>query len=65
MKATGMPYPPRDVISALRSIEERADGYFVFTPFSLWLEPSKLYGPCTLQGAPADYWQALRETNQP
>jgi hypothetical protein len=54
---------PREVASGVRSVLERADGYFVFTTYSLWLDPSRLDGPYTLPGPPADYWRAFREVN--
>jgi hypothetical protein len=58
-------FPPRDVPRAARSVVANADGYFVFTTFSLWLDPAKLTGPYTLLGPPAEYWQALAEVNRP
>ena len=45
------------------SITAVADGYFIFTTFSLWLDPAQLQGPYTLPGSRADYWAALREAN--
>ena len=57
-------FPPRQVPAALRSVIDRADGYFVFTTYSLWREPSRLTGPYTLLGSPAEYWRALREVNR-
>jgi hypothetical protein len=55
---------PREVASGVRSVLERADGYFVFTTYSLWLDPKRLDGPYTLPGPPADYWRAFREVNR-
>jgi hypothetical protein len=52
-----------NVPAALRSITERADGYFVFTTYSLSRDPATLSGPYTLLGSPADYWRALTEVN--
>jgi hypothetical protein len=57
-------FAPEDLGAAVASILEYADGYFVFTTFSLWQDPSQLSGPYTLLGAPADYWRALREANR-
>ena len=57
-------FAPGDVPAALRSITAVADGYFIFTTFSLWLDPAQLHGPYTLPGSRADYWAALREANR-
>ena len=54
---------PGDVAPALRAIDGAADGHFVFTTFSLWLDPAKLQGPYVLEGAQADYWSALAAAN--
>jgi hypothetical protein len=56
-------FAPRDVAAVVQSIASRADGYFVFTTYSLWLEPRLLSGPYTLAGRPADYWRALSQVN--
>jgi hypothetical protein len=56
-------FTPRDVPAGARSILDHADGYFVFTTFSLAGDPSSLTGPYTLLGSAADYWQAFSETN--
>lgn len=57
-------FAPKDVPAALQSLLDRADGYFVFTTYSLWLDPSKLAGPYTLPGDPASYWAAFRQANR-
>jgi len=56
-------FAPGDLRSAVRSIAAQADGYFVFTTYSLWLDPIQLSGPYTLAGRPSDYWRALAEVN--
>ncbi|TMQ52699.1 MAG: hypothetical protein E6K73_02370 [Candidatus Eisenbacteria bacterium] len=56
-------FAPHELPEALRSIASSADGYFVFTTYSLWIDPSQLEGPYILQGSPDDYWRALREVN--
>jgi hypothetical protein len=56
-------FKPRDVPAGLRSIVDHADGYFIFTTFSLARAPSSLTGPYTLLGAPAEYWQAFTQVN--
>jgi hypothetical protein len=55
----------RELPAAARAVLAAADGYFVFTTYSLWLDPERLAGPYTLPGAPAEYWRALAEINQP
>lgn len=57
-------WPPGQIPSGVRSVIQRADGYFVFTTYSLWLDPKHLSGPYSLQGAPSEYWRALREVNR-
>ena len=58
-------WAPRDLPPAVASIEAVADGYFVFTTFSLWQDPGKLTGPYTLLGDRASYWRALAQANTP
>jgi hypothetical protein len=58
-------FPPERLTPALKSILERAEGYFIFSTYSLWLEPARLDGPYTLVGPPGDYWKALTEANAP
>jgi hypothetical protein len=57
-------YPPGKVEAAARSILAKADGYFVFTTYSLWQEPAKLTGPYTLPGGREQYWEALGRANR-
>jgi hypothetical protein len=57
-------WAPGDLRPAAQSIFDRAEGYFVFTTYSLWLDPAQLAGPYTLLGAPAAYWSALRQINE-
>lgn len=57
-------HSPEEVPAALRAIATTGDGYFVFTTFSLWLDPARLEGPYTLSGSPQDYWAALAEANR-
>ena len=56
---------PWELRPAVQSVLQRAQGYFVFTTYSLWLEPSRLHGPYMLSGSPAEYWNALEEANAP
>jgi hypothetical protein len=58
-------FAPKDLAPAIASINAVAQGYFVFTTFSLWQDPAKLTGPYTLLGDRASYWQALRQANAP
>lgn len=57
-------WTPHQIAAGVRSVVQRADGYFVFTTYSLWLDPNRLTGPYTLQGPPADYWRVFREVNR-
>lgn len=57
-------FTPRDIGPAVDSVLDRAEGYFVFTTYSLWQEPARLSGPYTLLGTPAEYWRALRVANR-
>ena len=57
-------FTPRDLVPAVDSVLDHAEGYFVFTTFSLWLEPTRLIGPYTLLGTQAEYWDALRAANR-
>lgn len=54
---------PADLREGIRSIVERSDGYFVFTTYSLWQEPTSLAGPYVVPGERAAYWQAFKEVN--
>ena len=47
----------------MQAIEAGADGVFIFTTYSLWLDPQKLSGPYTLQGRAPDYWSAFSRAN--
>lgn len=58
-------WSPQALPSAAHSVLSGADGWFVFTTYSLWLDPTKLAGPYTLQGTPAAYWAALKQANAP
>ncbi len=55
---------PEDLSPGIRSILARSDGYFVFTTYSLWQEPTRLTGPYMLPGDRAAYWRAFREVNR-
>ena len=57
-------WTPAELPAAVQSIRDHAAGYFIFTTYSLWLDPSQLTGPYTLLGSPASYWAALRQTNE-
>lgn len=57
-------FAPGVLPEAIGAMREQADGYFVFTTFSLWVEPEKRVGPYALQGTPAEYWAALRLANR-
>jgi hypothetical protein len=57
-------FSPRELPAAVASVAAQADGYFVFTTFSLWLDPAQLEGPYTLQGTPGEYWRAFEEAHR-
>jgi len=56
-------FAPKDVPAAVRSVTALADGYFIFSTYSLTRPPAELRGPYVLLGRPADYWQAFAEVN--
>ncbi len=56
-------WKPDQLEQAMHMVNAQGDGYFVFTTYSLWQSPARLTGPYTLQGAPGEYWRALREAN--
>jgi hypothetical protein len=58
-------FRPGLLAAAVNSVLERSEGYFIFTTYSLWLEPTRLHGPYTLVGTQGDYWKALTEANAP
>jgi hypothetical protein len=58
-------FRPNALPRIARGLRASADGWFVFTTYSLWLDPSQLQGPYLLPAAPADYWTSLREANTP
>lgn len=57
-------WTPDRLEPAIAEMNRSADGYFVFTTFSLWSDPRRLAGPYTVAGAQGDYWAALRRANQ-
>jgi len=44
---------------------QRADGHFIFTTYSLWLEPGQLKNDYVVESPQADYWDALTQGNSP
>jgi len=57
-------HPPEQMYGAIRSVLDHADGYFIFTTFSLWLPPDQLYGPYLIPGSQTDYWMQIKGSNQ-
>jgi hypothetical protein len=57
-------FAPASLPSTIAGMLDRAEGCFVFTTFSLWVEPSKRVGPYALQRSPEEYWAALRRANR-
>ena len=58
-------FTPTALPDAAHALRRSAEGWFVFTTYSLWLDPTKLRGPYTLPGTPEAYWSSLREANTP
>lgn len=58
-------FRPDALTSNARAIRAASDGWWVFTTYSLWNDPSKLTGPYTLPRPADDYWKALQEANAP
>jgi hypothetical protein len=56
-------FPPANLPHALRSVRDRADGYFIFTTYSLD-HPVSLDGAYELRGHPTEYWRVLAEANR-
>jgi hypothetical protein len=56
-------FTPAQLTPAAVAMLDQAEGYFLFTTFSLWVEPSKRTGAYALQGTPEEYWSALRRAN--
>jgi hypothetical protein len=56
-------FAPPALVPVIRDMSPAADGYFVFTTYSLWQTPARLDGPYLLQAPAADYWRALRQAN--
>jgi len=56
-------FAPGALADSVRSVLRRADGYFIFSTYSLWQEPKRLTATYTLAGPPAQYWTALRRAN--
>jgi len=50
-------FDPPHLVDAMGSVAQAADGYFIFTSYSLWQAPSQLTGPYVLAGRHADYWR--------
>ena len=57
-------WTPRRLESGVAAMISRAQGYFIFTSFSLWPNSAKLTGPYTLPAPPADYWGVLSRANR-
>ena len=58
-------FTPEQLRPALESIDRHADGFFIFTTYSLWQQPARLDGPYTLKAPAARYAQALAEAIDP
>jgi hypothetical protein len=56
-------FDPAGLAAAARGLRAAGAGWFAFTTYSLWQSPQRLDGPYSLQGAPGDYWRAMREAN--
>ena len=56
-------FTPGALADSVQSVVRRADGYFIFSTYSLWQDPKRLAGAYTLAGPPSQYWTALRRAN--
>src|SRR5439155_21896582 len=56
-------FAPRDLAGAVDGVLRSAEGYFVFTSYSLWQSPAQLAGPYVLAGTQGAYWDSLRIAN--
>jgi hypothetical protein len=56
-------FTPRDLVPAMASIDDLAEGTWVFTTYSLWQDPAKLGGPYVLLGPVSSYWAAFDQAN--
>jgi hypothetical protein len=59
-----MSYTPSTFTTTAEAMSSQAAGYFVFTTYSLWTDPSKRVGRYALQGTPAEYWSAFQAANE-
>ena len=58
-------FDPSRLPQAMKDVLERADGHFIFTTFSLWLEPERLKGEYVVEAPQSEYWEALTSGNAP
>jgi len=58
-------FPPSRLPQAMKDVLQRADGHFIFTTYSLWLEPAQLKNDYVVESPQADYWDALTQGNSP
>ena len=54
---------PADLPNAVRAVRPGAQGWFAFTTYSLWLDPTRLAGPYALAGTQEQYWKQLKAGN--
>lgn len=57
-------HTPQNIKGDVNAVLAGAEGYFIFTSYSLWLDPARLTGEYVLSGSQADYWSALRTANR-
>ena len=56
-------FTPAALSPALQSVLQEADGYFVFTTYSLWRPEVELSGPYSLRGHQDEYWRVFKTAN--
>jgi hypothetical protein len=56
-------FAPQQLVGAVGDVLQAAEGFFIFTSYSLWQAPENLAGPYLLAGSQAATWDALRIAN--
>jgi len=59
-----MSFTPAELTAEAKAMADRTGGYFIFSTYSLWADPSKRLGRYALQGTPTEYWSAFRAANE-
>jgi PKD repeat protein len=57
-------FTPVAIGPAIDGVLNAAEGYFVFTSYSLWQDPARLAGAYVIPGSAPDYWTAFGAKNR-